>query len=80
MAFVDPGINRGADFFELAGEEVVGAFDDDEALGLGERREKFSDVYARAELIVATLNYEFWFRATTQVRQVRVIHRKSETD
>jgi hypothetical protein len=35
MAFVEPGVNRAADFFQLAREEMVGAFNDDESPRLG---------------------------------------------
>jgi len=70
MAFVEPRVNRAADFFELAREEMVGAFDDDEALRLGQRDEERLDIRARAELIVAALNDQFRFRAISQVRQI----------
>jgi hypothetical protein len=80
MAFVEPGVNRAADFFELAGEEVVCAFDNYEVLGRGQRREERFDVDTRAELIFAALNYQFWIRTTAQVRQIRVVHGNSQAD
>ena len=68
MAFVQPGIDRGADFFQLSGEEVVRAFNDDELLGSRHRSEECLHVCAGAELIVAALDDQFWFRAIAQVR------------
>ena len=70
MAFVEPGVNRAAHFFQLARKEMVGAFDDDEALRFEQRGAERFDIRARAELIVSALDNEFRFRAIAQVRQI----------
>ncbi len=70
MAFVEPLINRCANFVELAGEEVVSAFDEHEFFSRWQSGEKRFNISARAELIVATLDDQFWFRAVAQVSQV----------
>ena len=44
MAFVEPGVNGVADFFQLAGEEVVRTFDEDEFFWPRQRREERCDV------------------------------------
>ena len=80
MAFVEPRINRAADFFQLSGEEVIRAVNDDEALGSRHRGEECFHIRPRAELIVAALNDQFWFRAIAQVRQIGVVHRNSQSD
>ena len=80
MAFVQPCVDGAADIFELAGEKVFGAVNDYEAFGFRKRREERLDIRARAELIIAALDDEFWFRAIAQESKVRVIHGNSQTD
>ena len=80
MEFVEPCINRVADFIELAGEEVVGGFDYDELFWRRKRVEEHFDVWKRAEFIAAALDDQLWFCAVAQVRQVRSINGKSQAD
>ena len=80
MAFVEPLINCGANFFQLTGEEVIGAVNQDKFFWRWQRFKERFDVGARTELIAAALDDQFWFRAGAQISQVRAIRRNPQAN
>ena len=56
VALLEPRGNCGVEFVEVAGKEVVGVFDHNEAILAKERGNSFFHFLPRAELIFAAVN------------------------
>ncbi len=65
---------------EVAGEEVVGIFDDDEAIFTGKSRDEFFNFGASAEFVVGAVNEEFGLGAIGEKPEIGAVHRNAEAD
>src|SRR6185437_2975901 len=59
---------------------MAGGIDDHEALRFWNRGEKYFEIRARAEFVLAALHDQLGFRAGAQIAQIRFIHRKPNAD
>src|SRR5690348_9378499 len=72
-----PVCNGGIEFIELASEEVIDSFHDDQVIFARKGCNKSLDVLDRAELVVAAVDKKFRFAALVQKRKIRVVDRKT---
>ena len=75
-----PVRDRRIDLVELPDKKVIGIFDNDELVFSRQRRYQALHFVDRTINIIRTMHEELRLFALHQIRKVRVVHRRSETD
>ena len=73
-----PRVDGTIELVEFAGEEVIGAFHDDEAVLTRPGCDKGFDFFRGAEFVVASVDEEFWFVALVQERKIGTVYGNAE--
>lgn len=77
---VKPSVDRHTNGLQMASKEMVCTFNNYEALGLRDGREKSLDIGTGAELVLATLNDQLGLDTGAQIADVNVINRQAQAD
>ena len=71
---------RGIETLEFTGEKVVGIRDEDKLIRSRQRTDQCLEIGSRAKLVVIALKKEFWLGALPQIRKVRAVDRRPQSD
>ena len=73
----EPVRDGGIEFVELAGEEVIDSFHDNQIIFAGKGGHERFDVLYRAEFVIAAMDKKFRFASLAQKRKISVVDRKT---
>jgi hypothetical protein len=77
---LQPGGDGGVKLVQLADEEVVGVFHDNEFVFAGQRRDEISELGDIAELVIAAVDEELWFGAMREEGKIGAVYGSAQTD
>lgn len=80
MPLCHPRRDRAVHLIELSGEKMIRVFHHDDPILSRQRCDQLSQLSRISKLVVAPLHKQFWLFTSRQVREVGIVHRRSQPD